>query len=69
MITPIKFVSFTANPVKNARDAYSEKVGKNDATAQAQTGLILSPKDNSMKTSNQISLQGNNAGKKLDTIA
>ena len=48
---------------QSVRDEYAEKIGKNNAIAQAQNNLVVG----NVQTTKQIPMQG--AGQKLDIIA
>ncbi len=48
---------------QSVRDEYAEKIGKNNAIAQAQNNLVVG----NVQTTKQIPMQG--AGQKLDVIA
>lgn len=59
-------VSFKANELTSARDAYSARIDKNNQTAQKQNGMIPGIA-NSLNA--QIPMNGAMQAKKLDVIA
>lgn len=60
-------VSFGANQLVSARDAYNAQIAQNNRTAQEQNNVVVS----TIKQSGAIPMQGQNAtvGQKLDVIA
>ncbi len=55
-------LSFKGNDVKSARDAYNERIDKNNSIAKKQTELALSPADDGNSSTCEN-------GKKLNVIA